>query len=614
MLITLPRFRLLFFIFLISSISYAQQESVQLANEYYRMGEVDKAKSMYESLARSKRNIPLIHQNYLNVLLDLDDFKEAYKYINKVLKWYPQNTNYQIDKGLIIIREDKEEEANRYFYTLIETMSDDRYQTRRAVQYMLRRQLIDYAILALESARAMANDPFLFAIDLANIYRQQNNKQKMVDEYLNFAIQNPRNLQYVKNTFQVLLTEPEDLASLERMLFEMVQTNPNNDVYTEMLIWVSLQQKNFYGAFIQARAVDKRLQMGGAKILNVGVIALSNKDFANAIKIFDYLASNYPESNIAIQAQLYRIKARENLVKTSYPVDLHEVGKLVIEYNDFINSFANNYSTSQAKLNKARLFAFYLNRNDSAINILQDLIKSVRINQNLIAEAKLDLADIFLLDDQPWESALLYAQVDKTMKETALGYEAKLRNAKLAYYRGKFQLAQEYLDILKLATSREIANDALELSIFIQSNIAFDTSTVALSRYADVEMLLFQHKTTAALVEIDSMLVDLPGHDLTDDLLYVKADIKKQLGEFNDAAELLNKIVEEYGKGLLGARSYFELGMLYENNIKDKDRALELYNDFLKKYPGSIYTTEVRKRFRVLRGDAHFVEEAPAIN
>lgn len=614
MLVTQSRYLLFLFIFLISSISYAQQESVKLANEYYRMGEVDKAKSMYESLARSKRNIPLIHQNYLNVLLDLDDFKEAYKYINKVLKWYPQNTNYQIDKGLIIIREGKEEEANRYFYTLIETMSADRYQTRRAVQYMLRRQLIDYAILALESARAMANDPFLFAIDLANIYRQQNNKQKMVDEYLNFAIQNPRNLQYVKNTFQVLLTEPEDLASLERMLFEMVQTNPNNDVYTEMLIWVSLQQKNFYGAFIQARAVDKRLQMGGAKILNVGVIALSNKDFANAIKIFDYLASNYPESNIAIQAQLYRIKARENLVKTSYPVDLHEVGKLVIEYNDFINSFANNYSTSQAKLNKARLFAFYLNRNDSAINILQDLIKSARVNQNLIAEAKLDLADIFLLDDQPWESALLYAQVDKTMKETGLGYEAKLRNAKLAYYRGNFQLAQEYLDILKLATSREIANDALELSIFIQSNIAFDTSTVALSRYADVEMLLFQHKTIAALAEIDSMLVDLPGHDLTDDLLYVKADIKKQRGEFNEAAELLNKIVEEYGKGLLGARSYFELGMLYEHNIKDKDRALELYNDFLKKYPGSIYTTEVRKRFRVLRGDAHFVEEAPAIN
>ena len=608
MLVTQSRYLLLLFGLLISSISYAQKESVQLANEYYRMGEVDKAKSMYESLAKSSRNIPLIHQNYLNLLLDLNDFKEADKYINKVLRWYPQNTNYQIDKGLVILREGKEEEAKDYFYALIETMSADRYQTRRAVQYMLRRQLIDYAILALETARETANDPYLFAIDLANIYRLQNNKQKMVDEFLNFAIQNPRNLQYVKNTFQVLLTEPEDLESLERMLFELVQTNPGNDVYAEMLIWVSLQQKNFYGAFIQARAIDKRLQMGGAKILNVGVIALNNKDYTNAIKIFDYLASNYPESNIAIQAQLYRIKARENLVKTSYPVDLQEVSKLIVEYNVFINSFINNYSTSQAKLNKARLFAYYLNRKDSAISIIQDLLKSPRVNQSLVAQAKLDLADIYLLDDQPWESALLYAQVDKTMKETALGYEAKLRNAKLAYFRGDFQLAQEYLDILKLATSREIANDALELSIFIQSNIAFDTSTMALSRYADIELLLYQHKTDEALTEIDTMLIVFAGHDLTDDLLFVKADIKKQAGEFTEAADLLMRIVDEYGRGLLGAKSYYYLGLLYENQIKDKEKALELYNDFLKRYPGSIYTTDVRKRFRVLRGDANYIE------
>jgi outer membrane protein assembly factor BamD (BamD/ComL family) len=614
MFITKPRLIFFFTSCLISSLAFGQRESVQLANEYYRMGEVDKARTMYESLAKNNRNIPLIHQKYLNVLLDLNEFKEANKYINKVLKAYPDNISYQIDKGLIMQRSGDKASTQRYFYELIERISADQYQARRAVQYMLRTQLVDYAILSLESTRAKSGDPFLFAIDLANIYRLQNNKQKMVEEYLNFATQNPRNIQYIKNTFQVLLTEPEDLESLERMLFSLVQTNPGNDVYAEMLIWVSLQQKNFYGAFIQARAIDKRLQTGGAKVLNVGIIALSNKDYTNSIMIFDYLVNNYPTSNIAIQAQLYRIRARENLVKTTYPVDLEEVGKLIDEYNKFINSYANNFSASQAKLNKARLFAYYLNRNDSAINIIQDLIKSPRTNQNLIAEAKLDLADIYLLDDQPWESALLYAQVEKSMKETALGYEAKLRNAKLAFYRGNFQLAQEYLDILKLATSREIANDALDLSIFIQSNTALDTSTVALSRFADVKLLLYQHKTAAALVEIESMLVELPGHDLTDDLLYLKADIKKQAGKFLEATLILHKIVQDYGDGLLGAKSYFELAMIYENNLHDKEKALELYNDFLKKYPGSIYTTEARKRFRVLRGDDHYVEAPAEVN
>lgn len=590
-------------------ISYGQNKSAQLANEYYKMGELDKARELYMSLARSSKNIPLIHQNYLNALLELNDFKAANKYIDKVLKWYPEHINYKIDKGLILQREGKAVAAESYFVELIDQVSTDRYQARRAVQYMLRRQLIDYAILTLETTRVKAKDPMLFSIDLANIYRMQNNKDKMVEEYLNFAIQNPRNIDYVKNSFQVLLNEPEDLENLERMLFSLVQTNPENEVFGEMLIWVSLQQKNFYGAFVQARAIDKRLRGGGSKVLTVGVIALNNNDYNNAIKIFDYLAKTYPESNIAIQAQLYRINARENLVKTAYPIDLEEVSKLIAEYNEFISAFANNYSTNQAKLDKARLFAYYLNQNDSAINIIHKLLKSPRVNQNLLAQAKLDLADIYLLDNQPWESALLYAQVDKTMKETNMGYEAKLRNAKLAYFRGNFKLAQEYLDILKLATSREIANDALDLSIFIQSNTALDTSTIALKKYADIELLLYQHKTAQALTEIEEALASAPGHDLTDDLLFLKADIKKQSGDFLEATIILYLIVKDYGEGLLGAKSYYEMGILYQDYLHDGEKASEIYNDFLKKYPGSIYATDVRKRFRILRGDTNFVEQ-----
>ncbi len=608
MFITLKNIFIFVVISLSTTIGYSQQQSIQLANEYYRLGEVDKALALYADLAKHNRNIAAIHQNYLTVLLELEDYKTATKYLDKVIKWFPKNVNYQVDKGLVLLREGKEKQANEYINRLIEQISVDRYQTRRAVQHMLRNQLTGYAIRALETARVKAKDPMLFAIDLANIYRLQNDKQKMVLEYMNFAIQNPRNLQYIKNTFQVLLTEPEDLESLEMMLYDLVQQNPDNDVYAEILIWVNLQQKNFYGAFIQARAVDKRLQLGGSKVLNVGVIALNNKDYTNAIAIFDYLASTYPQSNTAIQAQLYRIKARENLVKTTYPVDLAEVRTLVTEYDRFVASFPQSNSANQARLNQARLFAYYLNEKDSAIQIIEQLIKQPRVRLDLVAQAKLDLADIYLLAGKPWESALLYAQVDKTMKETPLGYEAKLRNARLAYYRGDFQLAQEYLDILKLATSREIANDALDLSIFIQSNTALDTSTTALKKYAGIELLLYQHRAAEALTAIDSMLVAFAGHELTDDLLYLKAGIEKRAGNFAAAATLLQQIVDKYAEGLLGAKAYYELGRLYEENIGDKEKALELYNDFLRKYPGSIYTTDVRKRFRVLRGDPNYVE------
>lgn len=589
------------FLILLAITSQAQPGWNQMADEYYRIGEVDKAKAIYEKRAKKPGNIPTIHENYFTILMDLEDLKEAEKYINRAIKYYPQNNNYKIDKGLIMIRSGNKVEADNYFHALIDELSNDRYVIRRSVQYLISNQLYEYAILGLETSRIKLSDPYVFSIDLANIYRILNNKPKMVDEYLNFAIQNPRSIQYVKNSFQMILSEPEDMESLERMLFTLVQEHPDNEVYGEMLIWVNLQQKNFYEAFIQARAMDRRLQMGGSKILNVGVIALNNKDYSNAIRIFNYIAENYSTASTGIQAQLYRINARENLVKTTYPVSRDEVNKLIDEYNTFIDRYPNNYSSNQAQLNKAKLFAYYLNNNDSAIYLIEDLIHSPRVNRNLIAQAKLDLADIYLLNEEPWESTLLYSQVDKTMKETPLGFEAKLRNAKLAYYRGDFRLAQEYLDILKLATSREIANDALDLSIFIQSNTALDTSTAALKQYADIELMLYQHKTDQALMEIEKMITSMPNHDLIDDLLYLKADIHKQSGEFNLSAELLQRIVNEFGNGLLGAKSYYELGILYEDHLKDKPKALEVYNDFLIKYPGSIYTAEVRKRFRQLR-------------
>jgi len=36
---------------------------------------------------------------------------------------------------------------------------------------------------------------------------------------------------------------------------------------------------------------------------------------------------------------------------------------------------------------------------------------------------------------------------------------------------------------------------------------------------------------------------------------------------------------------------------------KDREKAMELYQELLLNYPGSILSTEARRRFRYLRGD-----------
>ena len=80
-----------------------------------------------------------------------------------------------------------------------------------------------------------------------------------------------------------------------------------------------------------------------------------------------------------------------------------------------------------------------LDQKDIAIAILNKLITNPRASLYLKSKAKLDLGDIYLTRNEPWESTLLYSQVEKTQKENPIAYEAKLKNARLSYFKAPLE-------------------------------------------------------------------------------------------------------------------------------------------------------------------------------
>jgi tetratricopeptide (TPR) repeat protein len=193
--------------------------------------------------------------------------------------------------------------------------------------------------------------------------------------------------------------------------------------------------------------------------------------------------------------------------------------------------------------------------------------------------------------------------VEKSRKDSPTGYEAKLRSAKLSYYKGDFALAQQHLDVLKLATTREIANDAMQLSLLIKDNIGLDTTDMLLKEYADIELLLFQNKKMQALDSLNKMIQLYNGSSLTDEILWLQSTLYLEMGKFQKSIDLLNLIVEEYGEDIFGDDAFFRMAEIYDYQLKDIERSKNLYQEFLIRYPGSIYAAEARKRFRTLRGD-----------
>src|SRR5690606_22481279 len=119
---------------------------------------------------------------------------------------------------------------------------------------------------------------------------------------------------------QALLTQPDELESLEKILYEKVQQHPDVEVYSDLLIWVTMQQKNFYASFIQARAYDKRYNREGEKSMEVAKVALDNQDYLNAARIYRYVAKEFPQSSNYLLARLGLIRTREAEVKETFPV------------------------------------------------------------------------------------------------------------------------------------------------------------------------------------------------------------------------------------------------------------------------------------------------------
>jgi len=197
----------------------------------------------------------------------------------------------------------------------------------------------------------------------------------------------------------------------------------------------------------------------------------------------------------------------------------------------------------------------------------------------------------------------LFSQVDKEFKEEQIGQEARFKNARLSYFNGDFQWAQAQFDVLKASTSKLIANDALDLSVFIMDNLNLDTTSEAISLYSGAEMLVFQNRFEDAFLKLDTLRRDFPEHSLQDDILFLEAQIHEKKRDYAKAAALYLDIVEKYPQEIRADNALYAMAQLYENKLNDLEKAQTLYEKIFIDYSGSVFAVDARKRYRILRGD-----------
>ncbi|MTI29856.1 tetratricopeptide repeat protein, partial [Xanthovirga aplysinae] len=315
----------LFFILLVFGLSSdligQDKEKIALANEYYAKGDLNKAGLLYKELLRDRKNISFIHNNYFHLLLDSAYYREAQRYLNKLLRWYPESVTYQVEKAVVLKRKGEEQESQESIYELVEKVKSNQHKLQLVAQQLTKYQMMEHAIYAYKEGRKIEDSPAAYSLQLASLYRLQNNKSDMILEYLLFLDENPSRINYVRNILQNFLTEEKEQQAFKQLILARVRKEPENKNYPELLIWVNLQQKNFYGAFVQARAMDKRWKTKGTEVMKIAHLALKNEEYELAVKFYQYVIETYPGESTYFLARKMLIESREAKLKNTFPVD-----------------------------------------------------------------------------------------------------------------------------------------------------------------------------------------------------------------------------------------------------------------------------------------------------
>lgn len=582
----------------------------KLAIQYYDNQEYDKAVIYYEKLF-NKSHSDNDYTRLLYCFIELEEFKNAEKLIKRQTKRFPYRLNFYVDLGSFYESIEQEGKANQTFDKAIKQLSPSHTQIIELANSFLKVKKNDYAIQTYLKGRKLLKGAYPFNFELAQVYNLQGDIERMLTEYLGLLAVQESYLQSIQNALQTDLEPDENGAKkelLKTLLIKRIQKNPDKKVFSEMLIWLFIQEKNYRGAFIQAKALDKRNKEYGKRLIALAELAVSNKDYDVAIDCYQYVAEKGTKNYYYISSKMMLVHVYKQKIIGDNTYSENDLLELETVYQSTIDELGKIAATVPLLNGLAHLQAFYLDKSDEATVLLKEIIAMPRIKKHDAATNKIELADIYLFTGQIWEASLLYSQVEKDFKYDRLGEIAKFKNAKVYFYTGDFGWAKAQLDVLKASTSKLIANDAMQLSILITDNIGIDTTKAPLMLFAQADLLAFQNKNEEALYLLDSLNKGYPYHTIADNIAYKRYEINYKQNKFEAAAKNLEEIVEKYSTDILGDDALYHLALLYDNQLNDKEKAASYYKQILFDYQSSVYVVDSRKRYRELNGDIKIIK------
>ena len=587
---------LLFFSCLFSFWVSAQND--QLALDYFEKGEFEKAVTLYEEIHTKQPTNLFFFEKLLHCYRQLQQFDKAENLIEKRKQKYNQPT-MQIELGYNFQLQKQQDKANKFYQLALDEIQNEPNYAYQLGSNFEKKTLLDWALKAYELGQKF-NPNLNFDYQMALLQGQMGNVELMIDKLFDYAYAKPEFAPTVQSFLSRFLMENSNEsfpAYVKKTL--LIRTQKTPDIFwNQFLSWFYVQQKEYDKAFIQERAIYKRNPESFYEIVTLAQLAIEDNQDETAQTILTFVLENTSDVGLQMQAHHFLMKMKiENATAKDYP-------QIQLELQELVKKFGVSPYSLKLQLLLANFEAFYRNQPKNAIEQLQKTLE-LPLNLREAAAVKMELADIMVYDEKFNQAILYYAQVEDNLKNDELAHEASMKMAKANYYKADFEWTLQQVKNLKQSSSLLIANDAIELFMLIQDNSVEDSTKTALTAFAKADLKLYQKKKDEALQAFLTILEKHKGESIQDITLLRIAQIYEQKKQFDLALNYYNKILTDHADGIFVDEALYFSAEIYRIELNQPEKAKPLYERMVLNHPDSIYFTNSRINYRILRGDVN---------
>jgi len=599
------------------SLARAQNEDavikLRLAQSFERSGDWERAAAIYEALFLANPQNLVYFEGLRRGYTQLKQYDKAIDLIQYWLSRQSGNPSLLAELGGVYYLKGDEHKADSLWRLVVTTDPKNPGFYRLVASKLMEYRLYDRAIQLFLDARKATGNNEQFTDDLAMMYTAFQQYEDATREYVSMLNARPDQLPSIQARISMMVTHPEALAAARRVVGAEIDRRKEHAPLRRLAAWLSMEAKEYTAALEEYRIIDRLTKASGNELFNFGQMAAQERAFEAAARAFQEVVEQYPTGAKFLFARFGYARAREEVVaamdtsvsQVTAPVPNWPVsetpqgfGGVLRLYEAIIADYPGSDFATQSYfrlgvIRQERLFDL-----DGA-QAAYEKVRGLQPHHPLASEASFRIGQVLTarnnLAGARGEYLNLLVNRNPDIRQLAV-----VALAELDYYEAAYDSAESKLQTFTTSNTSDLANDALQFLYFIQENKSANPG--ALSAFARADLLMKQRKYSEALAQYQSITKQFPDALVLDDATMKTAQLKLLLGKHAEALEVF-QAVAIMPLSILSDRAQMRIGEVYETILKNREKAIEAYEQLLSRFPHSLFVDKARMRIRILRGD-----------